>query len=367
MRAHIQRPRDRLSTTVSGPDTPSGIPVQKKADDLPKSSEEALEFLESIDVRDFRHLLFEDNLVTISDTGKELGEFKVTISSTQHEGVSCYLIHANSHGAIDSVLCGTSITAYVSAKLETLEQQHHEYVQDVQRTVQTFSVDSMAGFISEGSNLLLQRLLVRKGIPENLQLLSFDSDSNLCSVTYRSLDARIQTILEKDLEVLGVERTINSSADLPTTWQSYYTKEGHLSSRVQIGSPVTMRLTALPPPVEEDEEEDKPTFGKKELNWEEDMQLYSKFLERKDELRGDHAAYMRRHPELKAILADFLQFLLLRKPGDVVAFAAEYFSSFSSTMPSTSPYAESAKSTHFPQNCSNAKIGYLTKATSEMI
>ena len=36
-----------------------------------------------------------------------------------------------------------------------------------------------------GSNLLLQRLLIKKGIPDaGYQLISFDSDSNLCSVTY---------------------------------------------------------------------------------------------------------------------------------------------------------------------------------------
>ena len=35
---------------------------------------------------------------------------------------------------------------------------------------------------------------------------------------------------------------------------------------------------------------------------------------------------MRNHPELKALLADFTQFLLLRKPDDVVEFAAEFFS-----------------------------------------
>jgi hypothetical protein len=86
-------------------------------------------FYSPTEEKEFCHLLFEDNLVTVSDMGKELGEFKVTISSAQHNGINCFLVHANSHGAIDSVPCGTSITAYVSPKLETLEQQHHEYVQ----------------------------------------------------------------------------------------------------------------------------------------------------------------------------------------------------------------------------------------------
>ena len=71
---------------------------------------------------------------------------------------------------------------------------------------------------------------------------------------------------------------------------------------------------------------------------------------------------MRQHPELRALMADFLQFLLLRKPEDVIAFAAEYFSSFSSRMPGTTAYAESGISSPFPNNRSNSKIQHLSKA-----
>ena len=55
-------------------------------------------------------------------------------------------------------------------------------------------------------------------------------------------------------------------------------------------------------------------------------------------MKSDHALYMRRHPELRALVADFLQFLLLRKPDDVVSFAREYFASFSSHIPDNSAY-----------------------------
>ena len=72
--------------------------------------------------------MFDDNLVTVSDAGKELGEFTVTVEPTRYKGLECFLIHANSHGSIDGVPCGTSITCHVSKCLETLEQHHHEYV-----------------------------------------------------------------------------------------------------------------------------------------------------------------------------------------------------------------------------------------------
>ena len=57
--------------------------------------------------------------------------------------------------------------------------------------------------------------------------------------------------------------------------------DSHLASRVHVGSPVTMHLLRIPEPQPVDDREDKPTFPKKPLNWEEDMQLYSQFLDRK--------------------------------------------------------------------------------------
>jgi len=52
----------------------------------------------------------------------------VTVEPTNYKGEECFLVHANSHGAIDGVPCGTSITAYIGNNLDTIDQQHHEYV-----------------------------------------------------------------------------------------------------------------------------------------------------------------------------------------------------------------------------------------------
>ncbi|XP_041365396.1 ciliogenesis-associated TTC17-interacting protein-like isoform X2 [Gigantopelta aegis] len=359
---------------------------------LPIPNELALNFISSIDPKeDFKYLMFSDHLVTVSDTGKELGEFSVSIEPTKYHCKDAFLVHANSHGAVDNVPCGTSITCYVSPQLETLDQQHHEYVklencpldrktgiikteegfivnriitqgQDVQRTSKTWSPESMKGFISEGSNLLLHRLLIEKTLPDDMHFISFDSDANLCDATYRGLNERTQTVQGVELPVIGIERTINSTVDLPTTWQSYFMSDCHLTNRVQVGSPVTMKLAEVPELIERDEEPPKPVFTKQPLNWEEDMQMYSKFLDRKEELKNDHAVYMHHHPELKALLADFLQFLLLRKPADVISFAADYFSAFSTTMPSQSPYLASNASTPFPASRTNTNIEKLKKS-----
>ena len=74
--------------------------------------------------------------------------------------------------------------------------------------------------------------------------------------------------------------------------------------------------------------------------------MKSKFLDRKEELKASHQTYLREHPEVKALLVDFFQFLLLRKPENVISFSSEFFSSFPNSQPDVSPYSHSDASSH---------------------
>ena len=84
-------------------------------------------------------------------------------------------------------------------------------------------------------------------------------------------------------------------------------------TRNQEGAPVYMKIKELPENFVKDEDADWvfPDFGKGKLHWEDDIEMLSHFLDRKEELKEDHVNYMKRHPELKAILGDFLQVCVL--------------------------------------------------------
>ena len=45
-------------------------------------------------------------------------------------------------------------------------------------------------------------------------------------VFQKRLDERTQTVEDVELRVYGIERTIHSTFDLPTTWQSYFMNDG---------------------------------------------------------------------------------------------------------------------------------------------
>ncbi|XP_070592866.1 ciliogenesis-associated TTC17-interacting protein isoform X3 [Erythrolamprus reginae] len=271
-----------------------------------------------------------------------------------------------------------SLIGYVSKKLEILEQRIQESVRfrdhpvetrtkvmqrhgqlyvtkvivekDEEINASTFSYKcaQLEGFISESANFLILRVMARRqSLPQNAIFLSFDSDQHICTSTYNSLGFQKQKVKKEEVDVFVIERTVHSIEAPPLNWQFYFLPDGHLSRRVQVGSPAIMLILQMPILIDTDEPDPRPVFEKVLLDWEEDAELYSKFLDRKEELQASHATYVRRHPELNTLLADFLQLLLLRKPDDVVTFAAEFFSPFSSQQAPCRSFRSSDKPSPF--------------------
>jgi len=337
-------------------------------------SQNAVDFLQNIDPDDLSLCLFKDELVTLSEDGQAIGEFMTNVQKVTRSGEELLLIHASSHGEVDGSPMGTTITCYARPNdLTLVEQEHSEYVKvrghelekktemrvdpdsgslkvsrrvkqgdEIKRTSFSVEADKLSAFVSEGTNILLQRLLIRRGLYEEYVFVTADTDSGqLVQTSYKPLPERQQQVGQKQLRVCGVERNLMSVWDLPYTWQSFFMEDGHLTMRIQVGSPAVVVVQKVPFLIQRAEPEIRPTFGKQPLVWEEDMEMNSRFLHRKEELKAGHDSYLREHPEARALLADFFQFLLLRKPKDVVAFAADYFASFSSVFPDTSAYKHS--------------------------
>uniref|UniRef100_UPI0037E99484 ciliogenesis-associated TTC17-interacting protein n=1 Tax=Semicossyphus pulcher TaxID=241346 RepID=UPI0037E99484 len=320
-----------------------------------KASDGAVTFMSDIESAELQRCVFADSLVTVSEGGRDLGKFTVTVEFAHRSQQPCMLLHAQSQGAIDDSPCGTTVTAYLTADLEVLEEDYHEYVkleghtldkrchmvqrdrqmvidkvtivgEEVTKESVSYPMSVLRGLVTEGSNLLLMRLFaLKKKVPEDMTFMSLDQGLHIIHTTFSELGVKQLEVEGETVEVFGVERTVHSVEDSPTSWQSYFLADGRLASRVQVGSPVTMRLLKLPSQPEKG-------FKKVPLIWEEDMQMCSKFMDRKEELKADHASYLRQHPEIRALISDFLQFLLLRKPDDVVQFAREYFLPFASAV-----------------------------------
>nr|XP_030705667.1 ciliogenesis-associated TTC17-interacting protein isoform X2 [Globicephala melas] len=254
---------------------------------------------------------------------------------------------------------------YLSWKLEVVEQHNKEFIkfhalpmerkmsllkqddqlamtriikegEEVKTEVTFFPWHSIAGFVSQAANLVLLRVMAwRQTVPSNARFLALDTEGKLCYSTYQGLGSQTIQVGHQQVEAFTVEQTVHSEEGIPVSCQFYLLSDGHLAKRIQVGSPGCCMITKVPTLREADDIEPHPVFEKKPLVWEEDMELYSKFVDRKEELRLSHNSYLRQHPEAQALISDFLLFLLLHQPADVVTFAAEYFGPFAMRRPPT--------------------------------
>ncbi|XP_058561126.1 ciliogenesis-associated TTC17-interacting protein isoform X6 [Neofelis nebulosa] len=250
-----------------------------------EANAEAIHFLNNLQQEELQMLLFSETLAMVSDTGEPQGELTIEVQRGKYKdefGVMshCLLVHAFSQGFVDKMLCGISLLGYLSWDLHIMEQHTQEFIKQA-LGIQTIQVG------------------------------------------------------HQEVDVFIVEQTVHSDEGIPGSCQFYLLSDGHLAKRIQVGSPGCCMITKMPILRDKDEIEPAPVFEKKPLVWEEDMELYSRFLGRKEELRVSHNSYLRQHPEAQALVSDFLLFLLLRRPADVVTFAAEYFGPFAKRNPPT--------------------------------
>ncbi|XP_060049886.1 ciliogenesis-associated TTC17-interacting protein [Erinaceus europaeus] len=345
----------------------------------PHANAEAITFLRSLQLEELQKAVFSETLTMFSDIGEPQGELTIDVQRSRcsdEVGILtyCLFVHAFSRSVVDQVLCANTVQGNLSAQLEVIEQHSQEFIkfqtipmerkvdllkrdnqltmtrymkedEDIKVEVTTFPCDTIAGFVSETANLVLLRVMAwRQTVPRNARFLALDTDGRLSYSTYQALGSQTIQVDHHEAEVFIVEQTVHSEDGIPVSCQFYLLPDGHLAKRVQVGSPGCCVLTTLPALREEDEMESRPVFEKKPLKWEEDVEFYSKFLDRKEELRLSHSSYKRQHPEAQALMSDFLLFLLLRQPADVVTFAAEFFGPFAQRHPPT----PSLRSSHRP-------------------
>ncbi|XP_063721295.1 ciliogenesis-associated TTC17-interacting protein-like [Symsagittifera roscoffensis] len=373
---------------------------------IPIASQSALDYLSSLDLEpQLKKLCVKDELVSATSAGDSVGTFKVSVEPVFRSTQEVLCVHATSTGEIDRVPCGTTIIAYVTKNMVTLEQHHTEYIKienhsidrktfvqresdgsyTVKRTltrgngpakevIQSYSAESMMGFISEGANVVLQRYFSYETplteLFDTMDFIAFDADCNLCKSNYKSLEDIDVEIDSQRVRVSGFERRVfphehsrpqppivveppkltpdmdavkDSASKLPATWQSFYLASGHLATRLQIGSPISMTILKLPlKPIAEDLPP-KPEVPKKPLSYEDDVELNSIFNQKKNEYKSSHSTYLNEHPEFNSLLSDFVQYILLRKPNDVVGAASDFFSSFSTKQEDLQPYSNATE------------------------
>ncbi|XP_042640142.1 ciliogenesis-associated TTC17-interacting protein isoform X1 [Tyto alba] len=333
--------------------------------ETPTLTEAAAEFLRRIGPGELERCLFAETLegVAARDRARARwpGQWWLVARWAPYERAGeparrCLLVRAGSRGRQDGVPSSGTLKAYVTPQLETLEQEElerlelqaqpverrthivsHQHGITVTKSLQegeaepycrsfSYGRAELRGLLLEGASLLLLRVLAcQRAVPPGLVFPAIDTEGCLCTSSYRSLGVQWQAVGSAEAEVFVIERAMHTITGVSTTWHSSFLPNGRLARLEQVGCPMLVFLQDESVLSETGRGEPRPLFPKQPLDWEEDIQLRSWFLDRKEELQASHAAYIHRHPELWVLLADFLQALLLQQPHDPVSFAAQFF------------------------------------------
>ncbi|CAH8622807.1 unnamed protein product [Dicrocoelium dendriticum] len=320
-----------------------------------------LEFIQSISQNDINNALFEETLSCFTVNGTVIGSYECNIEFGSWDLWNGDLLHINGSSNIisEGTRYAVTLDAYITKSCDTILQKlkeeisfkqsvilkesvlrktvsgyevHREITEDGVKTSEVFyyTVGCLADFHSEAANILLLRLLARKGFNGRFETRGLDAECFPCMISYTELDDLTLSVGGKEVTVFGIERNIHAVKGIPFSWQYYLLKDGHLILRLQVGSPITVKATELPRGQKEDEFLPEPEIQKTAFDWQDDMELYSRYLSRKEAIKADYLLYLRNNPLVKDMLADFLQAVLMHKPENVVEFAVEHFKSFAS-------------------------------------
>ncbi|XP_064290932.1 ciliogenesis-associated TTC17-interacting protein [Passer domesticus] len=359
-------------------------PPPQSAQDTASVADAAAEFLSLIGLKELEWCLFAETLAVVAPPRhKAEGQWWMAAQWAPYhrEGEpvqSCILVQTRFRGKQDGVPASSTLKAYVTWQLETLEQEEqeclelrphptektthivsHEHGMTVTKTLQqgeaepqchsfSYGRATLRARLLEGASLLLLRVLARRQtVPPGLVLPAIDSEGHLCTSRYCALGIQRQALGSAETEVFVIQRVLHGSTGAPAVWHSSFLPNGCLAQMVQIGSPVLMILQDESILSKPGRFEPQLPFPKEPLDWEEDKELYSYFLDRKDELQLSHAAYLQQHPEVRALLSDFLQALLLQQPHDTISFAAEFFAH---QRPIGTPFASTGAASPLPNS-----------------
>lgn len=285
-----------------------------------------------------RDVTFREDLEVQDLDSTKKGEFVLNIVPNENEHSYCIQLDAN--WQFDSNFCGIVSQTTVNSDLNILKCEEMYFTQKGGvLTSQTLKIaqipgedeyevliigtegdtkniktrklnsEAIANLANTGTLYLYQRLaIIVPSIRDNYKnFQEIDLDFNLVPVKYE--------FSQKDsTDMVFIKR---ENAKNHSLWNFEYSLNGKLNSAIDEDS--QLRFTC-------EKWQLSKNFGR--IQWEEDIEMVSKYLDEKNYLESRHMEYIQTHPRLKALLSDFMMHILIQKPEDVFAATAEYFKAF---------------------------------------
>ncbi|CAK9801475.1 Ciliogenesis-associated TTC17-interacting protein [Anthophora plagiata] len=289
---------------------------------------------------------------SIRDT-KPIGSYCILVESIGPHARE-FLVHVQSSMSIDGHFGGSKVISTVTSKFHCLEEKRTEFVYDdglhekgiyigiedsfyhvkltrtcpCDKSIQTRDLSFCANneLISEGVNILLMRYLALINYEGILTFKSITIDGDLTESIYTCTPAERMELDGHFLNIYTIERKMLKENGAIQTIKTYLTSEGRILRHNWLDAAYLLRINPLADPKVPSKTIRIETPLKD--RWKEDIEMFSKYLDMKFSKIAEKIEYLDDHPEIKQIVSDYVQTLLVVKPQNVLDFTIQHFKVF---------------------------------------
>ncbi|KAJ8939320.1 hypothetical protein NQ314_011178 [Rhamnusium bicolor] len=315
---------------------------------------EVLELLQKAKLMAVRSPSIEDSDIE-QQLQERLKEYESFLKNEMKQNVKKYVIHLSSQFDANGYNAGSRITSWVDRYLHTLEEKRTEFVQQddvlneksIYMALQNnkyyiknassidniedrkyYSLAKMHDLVSEGANFVLMRYLAVMQYIGTFELSTIYINGDLCRNIYVRLECtgpKPGEVNGKTVDVCKIYRYIIEECGIEHHCVTVLTTNGRIVTQEWEGCDYILNMN----PLQFIQSGAPSSYDRLVLpkTWEHDMQLMSKYLDCKTAAECQMKTYMADHPEVREMIADYVQNILMLKPVNIMSFTMDYFQS----------------------------------------
>ncbi|XP_078036115.1 ciliogenesis-associated TTC17-interacting protein [Augochlora pura] len=249
-----------------------------------------------------------------------------------------FLVQMQSSMSVDGQYGGTKVISLTTSKLHCLEEKRTEFVYeddglreksiyigmednsyyvklkhtcpcDQSEETKNLNFNNDNELISEGVNILLMRYLALTNYEGILSFQAIAIDGELTTSSYVCIPFERMEIDGHFLDVYTIERKIHKGNGHVQIIKTHLSPHGIILRHNCLDMPYVLKINPLA----------DPTVANSTMqlecplrdHWSEDIEMFSKYLDTKFSKMAEHAEYLADHPEVKQLIKDYTQTLLV--------------------------------------------------------
>ncbi|XP_018576523.1 ciliogenesis-associated TTC17-interacting protein [Anoplophora glabripennis] len=300
------------------------------------------------------------------DVHDKLKEYENFLKEEMRNNVKKFLVHFSSQFDVEGCNAGSNITAWVDRYLHTLEEKREEFLLQTngdinEKTIyaaiqnqkyymrHTSVLENLEirkyypffvtkNLVLEGASFILMRYLAITQFAGTIELSTMYINGEMCRNIYECIGPKPGEVNGKKIDVCKIYRYVIEECGIEHNSVTVLTTYGRIITQEWEGCNYILNMN----PLQYVGEEEPPSYDRLVMSkiWMDDMQLMSKYLDCKTTAEREMKTYMADHPEIKELIADFVQNVLLLKPENILLFTKDYFQNLYPCQTPRIPYCE---------------------------